>query len=513
MMGQVLANLRSSRGVAMVTVLLVAAALTATASAAAFVTIEEFGATDADRKAAQAMSYAEAGIDRMMLEIRKGNLTWNHISLAGCDDDHPVIELQGSLGAGTYETTLEVFDRDPASGLPADRFRPTACAQASTNPRGVHYFLITSVGQQPAARRVIRQAVDIGALGLPIGIYAYERVDANGNIILENISVVTEGTVTNRDNMAFRGTDPYYRLADFYGSRVDQTTGAYQMPAAIHAKGAITYGAASKLNEHRTNFEPNCEANRDPPSGTGTLEQSLWDGSGTAVIGQLTEDCGGWPGSGYIDVNGTEGAIETPTTLQPPTSRFTEEDRKAVAPSPSLSEQDYLTLREAAKATGLYCVPEGNGLSCLEAGEPANPSPNGRQITNGQLDHPDIPNNFVIYIDFPADGTDPFSRTVEWTGGTEIGPCNSDPANHRSAVWVIRNGSFDSAGGARITGAMLIPEGQFESSGNFTMEGTIIARRFLSKGTMTIRMSPCWLTNLPGPFLDVTPTGWSEVDR
>lgn len=512
MIAQVLSNLRSQRGVAMVTVLLVAAALTATASAAAFVTIEEFGATDADRKAAQAMSYAEAGVDRMMLEIRKGNLTWNHISLAGCDADHPVIELQGSLGAGTYRTTLEVFDRDPASGLPADRFRPTACAQASTNPRGVHYFLITSTGQQPAARRVIRQAVDIQALGLPVGIYAYERVDANGAINLQNISVITEGTVTNRDNMGFRGTDPYYRLGDFYGSRVDATTGANQIPAAIHAKGAITYGAASKLNEHRTNFEPNCEANRSPPHGT--AEQSLWDGSGTAVIGQLTQDCGGWPGSGYIGVNGVEGPIVTSTTLQPPTSRFTEEDRRSVAPSPTLSEQDYLTLREAAKANGLYCAGStANSLSCLEGGVAALPAPTGGQITSDQLNHPNIPNNFVVFIDFPANGTDPFTRAVQWTGGTQIGPCNPDPANHRSAVWVVRNGSFDSSGGARITGAMLIPEGQFESSGNFTMEGTIIARRFVSKGTMTMRMSECWLQNLPGPFLDVTPAGWSEVDR
>ena len=505
----IIENLRSQRGVAMVTVLLVAAALTATASAAAFVTIEEFGATDADRKVSQAISYAEAGIDRMMLEIRKGNLTWNNISLAGCED-HPVIELEGSLGNGTYETTLEVYDRDPLSGLPADRFRPAACDVASSSPKGAHFFLITSIGEQPEARRVIRQVVDIGVLGLPVGIYAYERVDANGTVNLQNISVITEGTVTNRDNMSFRGTDPYYTLGEFYGSRVDVTTGANQIPAAIHAKGAITYGAASKNNEHAPGFEPNCVANPK-----GTAAQSLWDGSGTALLEAITADCSAWPGSGYIDEAGNEGAIETSTSLQPPTSQFTEADRKSVAPQPSLSEQDYLTLRQAAKANGLYCVPAGTALSCLEGGVENHSNVTGRKINNTHIDHPNIPKNFVVFIDFPADGTDPFTvdRKVEWTGGTAIGPCDPDPANHRSSVWVVRNGSLDSAGGARITGAMLIPEGQFESSGNFTMEGTIIARRFLSKGTMTIRMSPCWLTNLPGPFLDVTPAGWSEVDR
>ncbi len=203
--------LRNETGVAMVTVLLIGAALTALTSAAAFVTIEEMGATQADRNAAQALSIAEAGVDRLALEIRKGNLTWNDISIAGCET-HPVISYSGTIGGGSYTTTLEVYNRTGPVGSPSERFRDAACSTASVDPRGTHEYLITSTGStgSPAtARRVVRQTLDIKPLGLPIGIYAYDRVDANGTVNMQNISMVTEGNVYNRDNLGFFGTDPY----------------------------------------------------------------------------------------------------------------------------------------------------------------------------------------------------------------------------------------------------------------------------------------------------------------
>lgn len=511
------------KGVAMVTVLLIGAALTALTSAAAFVTIEEMGATRADRNAAQALAYAEAGIDRLVLEIRKGNLTWNNISTAGCDAEHPVITYSGPIGTGTYTTTLEVYNRTGAVSDPAHRFRPTACSTASLFPQGTHEYLITSTGQQPTARRVVRQTLDIKPLGLPLGIYAYDRIDANGTVNMQNINMITEGVVYNRDNLGFFGTDPYYTLGDFYGSTriTDAAIRAYKMPASVHAKGAIYYGAASKSSEHRSGFEPNCEAN----DAKGTLDQSLWDTSGTAVLLTLSGGCPSWPGSGQDYPPGTP--FTTPNSVTPPLSctsanvpclKFTEEDRKRVAPSPTLTEQDYLTLREAAKQNGLYCTGSGAlaaNLSCTEANrtESANPY----SLVGGQLGLTDINNitekSFVIYIEFANDGFDPFVRDVKWSGTTDIGPCNTNPATNQSAVIVVRRGSFSAAGGSKINGAMLIPEGTLYTGGGFTMEGTVIARRIESRGTSTLRLSTCWLRNLPGPFLDTTRVTWSEVDR
>lgn len=500
-------TLRSESGVAMVTVLLVGAALTAVTSAAAFVTMQEFGATSADRNAAQALTYAEAGTERLLLEIKGGTITWNDMSLAGCDADHPLITRTGSIDLGTYTTTLEVYNR--AAPVPADRFRPAACTTASTLPLGTQSFLITSTGEQPAARRVTRQVIDVKPLGLPLGAYAYERIDANGTVNMQNASMVTEGVVTNRDNIGFRGTDPYYRVRDFYGSRVSETTGAYRMPAAVHAKNAITYGPASKLVEHGA--EPNCDSVKVNPKGTAGQQQ--WDGSGTAILASLTTSCT-WAGSGEIDSDGNEGPILTPNTILPPTSQFTEEDRFRVAPLPRLTEQDYLTLKQSAKGNGLHCrVKLGTALECSEAGGAYTALPGVNQLDASNIDHPSIPRTFVIYIEFNNDGLDPFAKKVTWSGGTNIGPCSTTPANNRSAVIIVRYGSFDSSGSSSINGAMLVPEGLFESTGTFTLEGTIIVRRIVNLGTVTIRLSSCWLQNLPGPFLDVTPVSWSEVDR
>lgn len=505
----------------MVTVLLVAAALTAVTSTASFVTIQEFGATRADSASAQALSYAEAGIEWLMLEIRGGTINWNDIGLAGCEG-RPVLSRSGTVGPGTYLTTLEVYNR--LALVAADRFRPTACSSASTSPVGTHSFLITSEGEQPTARKVIRQVIDIKPLGLPIGAYAYERIDANGTVNMQNASMVTEGVVTNRDNIGFRGTDPYYRLLafygedrlkDFYGEALWQTVGAYRMPAAIHAKNAITYGPASKLVEHGgAGTEPNCVANKN-----GTKGQSLWDSSGTAGLAKLTttcEDPNKWLGSG--EVGPGPGFVEGPYLIahptQPPTAQFTEEDRKRVAPLPRLTEQEYLTLKQSAKANGLYCrVQSGTLLECSEAGGPFLSLGAANKLDGSWFDHPDIPRNFVVYIEFNNDGLDASVKKVHWSGNTDIGPCSTNPPDNRTGVIIVRYGSFDSSGGSYINGAMLIPEGSFESTGNFTLEGTIIVRRINTLGTVTIRLSSCWLQNLPGPFLDVVPVSWSEVDR
>lgn len=514
--------LRDQSGVAMITVLLVGAALTAVTSAAAFVTIDEFGAGRADRNAAEALAYAEAGIDRMLLKIRNGDLTWNNISLAGCDAQHPEITVSGTIGGGSYNTTMTVYEPLPASGLPEDRFpKPGgqgACLTANTvfKKTTQRYFVISSTGTKPAARRLIRQAVLISPLGLPVGVYAYDRIDANGTVNMQNISMVTEGTVSNRDNIGFSGTDPFYTLAEFYGPKVSAAFGVKQMPSAVHAKGAIYYGPASKFIEHRPGKEPNCDADVNPKGQAG---HQLWDGSGTAVIDTYTATCPAWTASGgsiYV-LDPPDTRIITESSFTPPTSMFTEADRARVALRPTLTEQDYLTLRSAAKQSGVYCSgTTGLDLTCTEANRTETP-PNPFLLTAGKLDadHVDDPagRSFVVYIDFANNGLDPFTRKVEWTGGTNIGPCNTNPATSRSAVIVVRRGTIDFAGGSTINGMLLVPEGAVEGSGNFTMEGTIIARRIESRGTMTIRLSPCWLQNIPGPFLDVSTTKWREVDR
>lgn len=477
----------AERGIAMVTVMLVGATLTAVSSAGAFITINEFRATNEDRAGAQSLGFAEAGIDRMMLALRDGSITWNNISSAGCTVGgitYPPLQVSGNVGdgGGSYVATMRVYDPDASSS--ADRFPPTACSSASTDPQaGPHHFVIESVGSQPAARRVVRQVILIEPIGLPVGIYAYERIYGNGTVNMENISMISEGVMERRDDFAFTGTDPYYTLNHFFAN--GSTT---KIPAAAHSIGQITYGPASKLIEHRSGFEPNCEANPK-----GTAGQSLWDSSGTAVQGSISSGCTGW-------------------TDYPPRSSFTQGDLEAAAPTPTLSEKDYMTLAEAAKAKGLYCKPSATSgkISCIKMG-----------VLQGDVDMTiegnsplvtGLPNNFIAFFDFPAAG-DPFdgSKTITWK--PSVRDCSVNPEQNRSVVLIVRNGSLSSEGGSYNVGAMIIPEGQLTNKGTFTVEGTIIAKRIAVGGTVTFKLTDCWVRNLPGPFLDVFPTTWSEVDR
>src|SRR5687768_4057219 len=79
-------RLAGERGVAMVTVLMVAAVLTVVSSTAAFITVQEFRAGTDDRRAGKALATAEAGIDRAMLWIRSFQLPWKDIVLSGCTE-------------------------------------------------------------------------------------------------------------------------------------------------------------------------------------------------------------------------------------------------------------------------------------------------------------------------------------------------------------------------------------------------------------------------------------------
>ena len=74
-MTRFLNRVKEETGIAMVIVLFVGAALTVVASTAAFVTIQDFRAGGDDRRAAEALSYAESGVERLMLQIRRAATT------------------------------------------------------------------------------------------------------------------------------------------------------------------------------------------------------------------------------------------------------------------------------------------------------------------------------------------------------------------------------------------------------------------------------------------------------
>lgn len=501
------ARFRSELGVAMITVMFIGAGLTAVSATATFVAIKELRAGTDDRKGAEALAYAEAGVDRVINYLRSGRVTWGEFRFAGCTVSgtyYPPFAPpggpapapgagggQGQFGTGNFTASMTVYDPS-ASG--DSRRPPAACPSSDPGPlkgNATFYYVITSEGRAPAARRVVRQVMRVKALGLPVGLYS-ESTDANGTPNLgnclasapegEGISMVTTNDVTGRVQMGFCGIDPYYTLSDFWPA-LSSTT---KIRSAVHSTGTI-YTKQNLINgqEHPAPNGVNCTANPK-----GTAGQSQWDQSSKG--GDITQlvACAGQ------------------TALPPPTSDFEDVDRLRVAPRPQLAEQDYQVLKASAKQGGIYCyIPDLGVPVCTEHGAPStlNPMAGVAAIPAG------LDNNFVAYFEFQTD------RDLDigpWTAN--YGRCNDPPNSsspNQSMVVVVRRGGLSMTAGGTNRGAFLVPEGTFKDRGGGTIVGTVIAEKIDLGGGSTIRLDNCWVKNMPGPFMEFSPFHFSEVDR
>ncbi len=496
-------RIRDDAGVAMTTVLLMGAALTALTSTAVFVTIQDFRAGTDDRKAAEALAYAEAGIDRMVQYVRSGgpNLTYANLIKAGCPDPaaNSIALPPGSIGSGTFNVSMTVFN--PSAATVADRYpRATnqgACASVQSNPRRGQHFLITSVGEHPASKRVVQQVVKIATAGMPVGILA-DSIDANGNPELDGISILTEGPVTGRNQVNIIGLDPYYTLGDFWPDKswAGGLSGSSPIPAAAHAVGGLFLQTAP---EFAVGTAVNCTANKDNSN-----KHSLWDSDGSAGSGTLP---GTLPASctGQVSPYGND---------KPSTSKFTQLDYDRIVPSDDLSPEEDANLKREAQTFGIYCLRSATGTwSCTRAGVAVAGSP----YTDYQALISAGTRHFVAYYEFASGSPTtnwfsyPNANQTMWSPGSTTG-CSMDQTTNRSITVRVKNGGFNLSGNALINGA-IYADGNFDYTGTPRINGTIMANDMQIRGTADFSLDSCWVTNLSGSFLSITPTQWSEADR
>jgi hypothetical protein len=479
-------------------VLFIGAVLTVVSSAGAFMTIKEFRAGADDRRAAQALAYAEAGVDHMELAI-KGNY-WNYqqIMLSGCPG-HTTQTVTGTIGNGAYTTEVRpVTCQDPVPIV-----RPTDPGRR---------IEIESTGTQPTATRVVRETALLKPKGLPVGLYARTRVNVGGNAGVTGVSLITPGDIVGRDQLGFTGNDPYYTKRSFYGTSVPDPDAP--MPSAAHA-GNLIY-CQSKCPSSKSQIEHpfvptptgaslpyNCLANP-----RGTAGQSVWDGSNWTPLNPSA-----------ANIPGT--ASCTGVSQFPPTSQFTPEQANLLAPQPELTDEDHRALKTMAQNRGIYCkvtrAPAQTeectkwtptGVVPLDSAEVS-----GIQLGNTEVAN--LPKQFVIYVDFPGGvGNDPkdFPNSfVKFNGA--LGSCIDDPVTNVTGVVIVRNGSFRFTSGASLNGAIFANEGLLDSQGTYSFNGVAIADEIEIISGANSTLNECWLKNMPMPFMDLTPLSWTEVDR
>ena len=480
--------MRDERGVALVTVLFIGAVMTVTVSAAAFIAVGEFRASNRDRGATTALALSEAGIDRTIQWIRSNKVPWRFIALSGCSSvgtingiSYSTITLNGQIGTGTYSTTIT--RADDCSPLPTSVPNPRVAQQMVLSSTGCTDNTAGVACPTGSNKRLVEQAVAVTSRTLPVGMTA-ANIDMRGSPSFKNMIVVARGIVSSRSHITVTGTDPYYKKSDFYPCSGSLTEAAGQcftagsvndanMPASVHSTDRI-YTKPNGGDAHPPS--PNCAY--------------LWDGSATGTT-----------------ITGTKCGFAYPN--RPPTALFTDVDADRIATNPRLTEEDHLFFKNVAQQQGLYCSNYGAGSqSCTKAG--VTPT-----AASGDIDQADVAglgNFFVVYVEYPA-GTDPQRNMLGWnvSSPAPVNPCNSTAPADTMVIVIVRNGGVETK--AHFMGAIFAEDGRYETGANASFEGTVSAQFIRTRGSPDICNSQRWLDSMPGIFINVTPLQWSEVDR
>lgn len=472
--------------------------MTAVVSTASFVTIQEFKAGSDNRRASAALSYAEAGVDRMLQYIRDQTIRGQQ-RVAGCSDLLTTNGLRARsvavpsevFGDGSFEVSATVYDPSAAAAVdrvPTSTGTGAACTTAlNTSPYSNLYMLITSTGRAPAAKRVVQQVVKSRKTGFPVGIYG-STIDSHGTPSATRVSVFSQGDITGRGSLEFAGCDPYNTLADVWPAATFPAAGTtqcgLQAPAAAHAAGTIA-------GEFLAPSYKNCTINQ------GTPGQSLWDSDGATgrAFVPSPSSCSGW-------------------SVSPQTSFFSTQARQTAGlPIFGLTEEDYQDYAARAKQFGIYCT--FGPTACTRKGI-TYADHSGSGWDNADTD-PIVAagtRNFVAFFDYTGSGT-ASSNEVSWkanvraTGSTL---CSSDPLVNKLVVIIVRNGGLKLTGNSEINGA-LIMDGDFKYTGNPLINGSILSKGTVDVGgTADFTLDSCWVNNQN--FGGSTqPVSWSQLDR
>ncbi|HYO60462.1 MAG TPA: hypothetical protein VEU29_01025, partial [Actinomycetota bacterium] len=211
------------RGVAMVTVILMGAALAVMATTTSVLAVRDLRSTTGSTNSVKALGYAEAGLQRFLRELKLGTYGLAPMLKAGCSTP-PVRLAEGRIGDGTYSAELTVFDASTTPQVPppwtgsATTAGPCGTARftpPNPAPKVPWTYAVTATGRSGQATRVIRAVVTVSASGLPVGVFV-NKVNANGNPSFGNISLFANSDVYGREKMTFSGNDLQYTMGDVY---------------------------------------------------------------------------------------------------------------------------------------------------------------------------------------------------------------------------------------------------------------------------------------------------------
>lgn len=201
---------RDERGVAMVTVLLVSAVLTALGLTVTQVALSNLGNAGRDRVAGGALGAAEAGVTRAIAYINKHNT--NALSCSPACSANP-------WGSSSAPQVVSFPDGRQASVW----IEPIQPFQPPTYKIGTYKVHSVGTAGSGPGKRTLEVTIEVKPMSFPLGIFTREKLDNGGTGSVLGESVLSDACIDSRDKLTFSGIDSYYGI-----------------PAAAHSTKYIT---------------------------------------------------------------------------------------------------------------------------------------------------------------------------------------------------------------------------------------------------------------------------------
>jgi hypothetical protein len=486
-MATILRRLRNEdEGLGIITVVFLAAVLTALSITAVKVTVNNLDSTRRDRQALSALATSEAGVSQALLFLRGGSLAAltcvepapGATPGATCQGAGPswisatspkqiiVDSAAASCTAGTSCFKVWIGTIKPYVANCPER-RDPAVGKCS----GIYRIHSTGLaGGGPGARKL---AVDVKVTPypFPIGVFA-ESFSGNGTPGIHHESVFTNGCIMNRQRDDQNGSGFQFDWDSANNRPVLDLV--YDQPAAAHATGDIS-----------------------------TSNNSCGSGSGGAPIhsvqvcnNDFKYDQDGSGGALTVGDNCYGAYTRTDGTKYPTTSKFTAGELQNYGYRPrGLTDAQYDALLTQAQSQGTYNINASNVASTLTSLAAAG-------IKSPVLFWDDRSVSLSI-SDFPM----PFKRDL-----------NTSASCASASVTVVVSGAghdLDYQGGNTspyLSASIFVPDGTITGQGGYNVIGTVFAKSIDLGGNPDYFMDQCFASNPPGALLDAEVTDWREDD-
>ena len=445
---------RDERGVAMVTVILVSAVLTALGVTVTSVAVSNLGNAGRDRLASGALGAAEAGVTRAISYIHQFNT-----NALACSPACPLDANGESWGNSDNPHTVNLPDGRAAS-VWIERIQAFHPPAYKTGIYKVHS--VGTAGSGPG-KRTLEVTIEVKPMSFPLGIYTRNKLNNGGSAAIFNETVLSDSCIDSRDKMNFSGIDAYYGI-----------------PAAAHSTSYITtenYGGVKPCSNDLAWIRAN-DNRAIHRASVGTCNPSFPYDQDNAPLG------GNFP---------VGSACSSAPNQYTSSSKFDLEMLKAEPYNfrpRGLTDADYALLKARAQVLGTYFTTTTPSAS--------------------QWPKASVTPNPVIYFKLSAGqelqiGTD--LNTYAWANDP------SCTAQHPSVVLVVEGGSLRLNSNANITGAVFVPDNNMTYNGGATLVGTVFTKHLHLTGNAQISLNDCYTRGTPGGVLDIKPVRFREVDR